>query len=91
MTQVRSIAGAVYRGALQNFKVEKIEDNLENPPKPVVIYDDLPKDEGHSYTGRRLGSPNRSPQSCIASCRYCSAGFFSKAHCPSISGRMISA
>ena len=30
-------------------KVEKIEDNLDNPPKPVVIYDDLPKDEPHGW------------------------------------------
>src|SRR6266536_5569088 len=43
------------------------------------------------HTGRRLGLPRRSPQSCMASCRNCSVGFFSKAQCPNISGRIISA
>src|SRR5262245_44670010 len=36
--------GTLYIAELAKIlKVEKIEDNLDNPPKPVVIYDDLPK------------------------------------------------
>src|SRR6516225_5962452 len=34
--------GTLYIAELNKIsKVEKIEDNLDNPPKPVVIYDDL--------------------------------------------------
>ena len=40
--------GTLYIAELNKIsKVEKIEDNLDNPPKPVVIYDDLPSDEPH--------------------------------------------
>ena len=40
--------GTLYIAELSKIsKIEKIEDNLDNPPKPVVIYDDLPKDEPH--------------------------------------------
>src|SRR5262249_29859567 len=42
--------GTLYIAELSKIsKVEKIEDNLDNPPKPVVIYDDLPKDEAHGW------------------------------------------
>src|SRR5262249_56451083 len=30
-------------------KLEKIEDNLDNPPKPVVIYDQLPSHLSHGW------------------------------------------
>src|SRR6516225_9677504 len=42
--------GTLYIAELNKIsKVEKIEDNLDNPPKPVVIYDDLPSDEPHGW------------------------------------------
>src|SRR6266849_8982271 len=42
--------GSLYIAELSRIsKIEKIEDNLDNPPKPVVIYDDLPKDEPHGW------------------------------------------
>src|SRR5262249_19717358 len=38
--------GTLYIAELAKIsKIDKVEDNLDNPPKPVVIYDDLPKDE----------------------------------------------
>ena len=44
------------RGIGELSKVERIEDKLDNPPKPVMIYDDLPKDSplvpGASETNR---------------------------------------
>jgi len=47
--------GALYIAELAKIsKVEKIEDNLDNSPKPVVIYDDLPKDEAHGSYRRIL-------------------------------------
>jgi glucose/arabinose dehydrogenase len=36
-------------------KLEGIEDLLDNPPKPVVIYDDLPKDEAHGWKFISIG------------------------------------
>jgi glucose/arabinose dehydrogenase len=30
-------------------KIDKVEDNLDSPPKPTVIYDNLPKDEAHGW------------------------------------------
>jgi glucose/arabinose dehydrogenase len=30
-------------------KLENIEDNLDNPPKPVVVYDDLPNHQSHGW------------------------------------------
>src|SRR5262249_51206751 len=30
-------------------KLEKIEDNLDNPPKPVVIYSDFPNHQSHGW------------------------------------------
>ena len=42
--------GTLYIAELSKIsKIENIEDNLDNPPKPVVIYDDLPKDEPHGW------------------------------------------
>jgi glucose/arabinose dehydrogenase len=38
--------GTLYIAELSKVsKIEKIEDNLDNPAKPVMIYDNLPKDE----------------------------------------------
>jgi glucose/arabinose dehydrogenase len=52
--------GTLYIAELAKIsKVEKIEDNLDNPPKPVVIYDDLPKDEAHGWKFLTLGPDNK--------------------------------
>src|SRR5262245_66659600 len=57
--------GTLYIAELAKIsKVEKIEDNLDNPPKPVVIYDDLPKDEAHGWKFLTIG-----PEIGRASCR----------------------
>src|SRR5712671_2192389 len=42
--------GTLYIAELsQVSKIEKVEDNLDKSPKPVVIYTDLPKDEPHGW------------------------------------------
>ena len=52
--------GTLYIAELSKIsKVEKIEDNLDNPPKPVVIYDDLPKDEAHGWKFMAIGPDNK--------------------------------
>jgi glucose/arabinose dehydrogenase len=42
--------GTLYIAELSKVsKAEKIEDNLDNPPKLQLIYDNLPKDEAHGW------------------------------------------
>jgi len=54
--------GTLYIAELSKIsKIEKIEDNLDNPPKPVVIYDDLPKDEPHGWKFLAVGPDTSSP------------------------------
>src|SRR6476660_8492484 len=52
-------------------KVERIEDNLDNPPKPVVIYDDLPKDEGHGWKFLTIGPDDKLYFQVGAPCNIC--------------------
>ena len=40
-------------------KLERIEDNLDRPPEPVPIYEDLPKDERHGWKFIGIGPDNR--------------------------------
>jgi len=40
-------------------KAEKIEDNLDSPPKLTTIYDDLPKDEAHGWRTIAVGPDNK--------------------------------
>jgi glucose/arabinose dehydrogenase len=42
--------GALYVAELSRIlRYDAIEDNLEKPPEPKVVYDDLPKDEPHGW------------------------------------------
>ena len=40
-------------------KLEKIEDNLDNPPKPVVIYDEFPNHQSHGWKFIAVGPDNK--------------------------------
>ena len=52
--------GTLYIAELSKIsKIEKVEDNLENPPKPVMIYDNLPKDEAHGWKFIGIGPDNK--------------------------------
>lgn len=52
--------GTLYVAELSKVsKMEKIEDNLGNPPKPTVIYDNLPKDEAHGWKFIGIGPDNK--------------------------------
>jgi glucose/arabinose dehydrogenase len=64
--------GTLYIAELSKIsKVEKIEDNLDNPPKPVVIYDDLPKDEAHGWKFLTIGPDNKLYFNVGAPCNIC--------------------
>src|SRR5882724_7706421 len=40
-------------------KIDKVEDNLDSPRKPTVIYDNLPKDEAHGWKFIAIGPDNK--------------------------------
>ncbi len=64
--------GVLYIAELSRIsKVEKIEDNLANPPKPVVIYDDLPKDEAHGWKFLTIGPDDKLYFQVGAPCNIC--------------------
>jgi glucose/arabinose dehydrogenase len=52
--------GTLYIAELSKIsKIENIEDHLDDPPKPVVIYDNLPKDEAHGWKFIAIGPDNK--------------------------------
>src|SRR5437870_822485 len=68
---------AVHNGTLyiaelsQISKIENIEDKLDNPPKPTVIYSDLPKDEPHGWKYLTVGPDNKLYFQVGAPCNIC--------------------
>jgi glucose/arabinose dehydrogenase len=64
--------GTLYIAELAKIsKVEKIEDNLGTPPTPVVIYDDLPKDEAHGWKFLTIGPDDKLYFNVGAPCNIC--------------------
>ena len=52
--------GTLYVAELSKVsKVDKVEDNLDSPPKPTMIYDNLPKDEAHGWKFIGIGPDNK--------------------------------
>jgi glucose/arabinose dehydrogenase len=52
--------GTLYIAELSKIsKIDKVEDNLDSPPKPTVIYDKLPKDEAHGWKFIAIGPDNK--------------------------------
>ena len=72
-TELKTIASGLYRpnglayhnGTLyiaelsQISKIDNVENVLDNPPKPTVIYNDLPKDEAHGWKFIGIGPDNK--------------------------------
>jgi glucose/arabinose dehydrogenase len=72
-TELKTVAEGLYRpnglayrnGTLyiaelsQISKIDKVEDVLDKPPKPTVIYKDLPKDEAHGWKFIAIGPDNK--------------------------------
>jgi glucose/arabinose dehydrogenase len=53
---VAFLDGTLYIAELSKIsRIDKVEDVLDNPPKPVVIYDKLPKDEAHGWKFIAIG------------------------------------
>ena len=52
--------GTLYIAELSRVsRIEKVEDVLDNPPKPTVIFDKLPKDEAHGWKFIGIGPDNK--------------------------------
>jgi glucose/arabinose dehydrogenase len=52
--------GTLYIAELSKIsKIDHIDDVLDNPPKPTVIYDNLPKDEAHGWKFIGIGPDNK--------------------------------
>ncbi len=64
--------GTLYIAELSQIsKIDNIESQLDNPPKPTVIYSDLPKDEAHGWKYLRVGPDNKLYFQIGAPCNIC--------------------
>jgi glucose/arabinose dehydrogenase len=64
--------GTLYIAELSQIsKIDNIEDKLDNPPAPTVIYSDLPKDEAHGWKYLAAGPDNRLYFNVGAPCNIC--------------------
>ena len=52
--------GTLYIAEINKIsKIERIADKLDDPPKPTVIYDDLPSDAPHGWKFLTVGPDNK--------------------------------
>lgn len=52
--------GTLYIAELSKIsKIDNVESNLDNPPKPTLVYDNLPKDEAHGWKFIAIGPDNK--------------------------------
>ena len=52
--------GTLYIAELSKIsKIDNVEDHLDDPPKPTVIYDNLPKGEAHGWKFIAIGPDNK--------------------------------
>jgi glucose/arabinose dehydrogenase len=64
--------GTLYIGeGTKISKLERIEDQLDNPPQPVVIYDDLPNHQSHGWKFIAIGPDNKLYINVGAPCNIC--------------------
>jgi glucose/arabinose dehydrogenase len=68
---------AFHKGALyiaegtRITRLDKIEDNLDDPPKPVVVYDDLPNHVSHGWRYIGIGPDEKLYINVGAPCNIC--------------------
>jgi glucose/arabinose dehydrogenase len=64
--------GTLYIAEINEIsKIDNIADQLDNPPKPTVIYDDLPSDAPHGWKFLTVGPDNRLYFNIGAPCNIC--------------------
>jgi glucose/arabinose dehydrogenase len=64
--------GTLYIAELSQIsRIDNVEANLDSPPKPTVIYNDLPKDEPHGWKFLTVGPDERLYFNIGAPCNIC--------------------
>ena len=64
--------GTLYIAEIERIsKIDNIESQLDNPPKPTVIYDQLPSDEPHGWKFLAVGPDNKLYFNVGAPCNIC--------------------
>lgn len=64
--------GTLYIAELSQIsKIDNVEDHLDDPPKPTVIYNDLPKDEAHGWKFLAYGPDDKLYFQVGAPCNIC--------------------
>lgn len=64
--------GTLYIAEINKIsKIDNIADQLDNPPKPTVIYDDLPSDAPHGWKFLTVGPDNKLYFNVGAPCNIC--------------------
>jgi glucose/arabinose dehydrogenase len=64
--------GALYIAEIEQIsKIDNIEDNLDNPPKPTVILRGLPNDEAHGWKTLTVGPDEKLYFQVGAPCNIC--------------------
>lgn len=53
------------------IRFNNIDQNLSNPPKPIIIYDKLPSDKHHGWKYLRFGKDNKLYTAVGAPCNIC--------------------
>jgi glucose/arabinose dehydrogenase len=64
--------GTLYIAEINKIsKIENVADKLDDPPKPTVIYDDLPSDAPHGWKFLTVGPDNKLYFNVGAPCNIC--------------------
>jgi glucose/arabinose dehydrogenase len=64
--------GTLYIAEINRIsKIDNVADALDNPPKPTVIYDDLPSDAPHGWKFLTVGPDNKLYFNIGAPCNIC--------------------
>jgi len=64
--------GTLYIAEINRIsKIDNVEDQLDNPPKPTVIYSDLPNDAPHGWKFLTVGPDNKLYFNIGAPCNIC--------------------